>query len=76
MRKYIVLATLVTYLIWTFGGLYSPLISNSSAAPWTREKAAHLARATLFYADPQIVDRLYAAGSAGAAVDILFPSVA
>ena len=48
--------------------------TNWLSSPWTYEKANHLARKTLFWIDWENVKKLYQAGSAEAAVDILFPS--
>lgn len=47
--------------------------TDGTAANWTREKAEHLARKTLFAATPTTVDSLYSAGSAASAVNLLFP---
>lgn len=49
------------------------LTTNGSSNPWTRDKATHLARSVLFYASPEMIDTLEQAGSASAAVNILFP---
>lgn len=46
--------------------------TDSSASNWTRYKAEHLARKTLFAATPATVNALFSAGSATAAVDLLF----
>lgn len=73
MRKLFSLLLLLVYILWCIIGIYSPSVTNSSAAPWTREKALHLAKSTLFNPDTKIVDSLFAAGSASAAVQILFP---
>ncbi|MFB0965276.1 MAG: DUF1800 family protein [Patescibacteria group bacterium] len=48
--------------------------TDGTSANWTREKAEHLARKTLFAATPTMVDSLYSAGSAASAVAVLFPS--
>lgn len=48
--------------------------TDGTSANWTREKAEHLARKTLFAATPTMVDSLYSAGSAANAVALLFPS--
>lgn len=58
--------------------IFSPLLSqavttNSTASPWTREKAEHLARKALIGATPTAIDALHQAGSSTAAVNILFP---
>jgi hypothetical protein len=47
--------------------------TDSSASNWTRYKAEHLARKALFAATPAMVDALHSAGSAQAAVNLLFP---
>lgn len=47
--------------------------TDGTAANWTREKAEHLARKALFAATPSMVESLHAAGSATAAVNLLFP---
>ncbi len=49
--------------------------TDGSASGWTRDKAEHLARRTLFFPSKEVIDTLFQAGSATAAVDILFPSV-
>lgn len=49
--------------------------TGSSSLPWTREKAAFLADSVLFYADSGTIGTLYNAGSAEAAVNILFPDM-
>lgn len=50
------------------------LTTDERSSPWTREKASHLAHITLFNADKNAIDALFAAGSASAAVNILFPN--
>lgn len=47
--------------------------TDGTAANWTREKAAHLARSVLFSADKNTIDVLYNAGTVNAAINILFP---
>lgn len=47
--------------------------TNGQATPWTHEKAEHLARKALLGATSTVIDQLYNAGSAAAAVNILFP---
>ncbi len=49
--------------------------TDGKASPWTREKAAHLARSVLFHANPDIITNLHNAGTAEAAINILFPSI-
>ena len=68
-------------LLLIYMGLYSVLSpvmllavsTNGAASPWTREKAEHLARKALIGATPTMIDSLYQAGSATAAVNLLFP---
>lgn len=48
--------------------------TNWLSSPWTMAKAEHLARKALFWANPDIINSLYNAGSAQNAVEILFPS--
>lgn len=65
-------------------GIYSALSpvmlyavsTNGVASPWTREKAEHLACKALLGATPTVIDQLYQAGSATAAVNLLFPDAA
>lgn len=76
LQKFIVALMLPVFLL---GQIFVPFSSyavttDGTAANWTREKAEHLARRVLFYPTRADVDSLYAAGSAGAAVDILFPN--
>lgn len=75
MKK--VLSTLLLPII-ILSHVIAPIIhaldTNGSANPWTRDKAIHLARSVLFYASPEIIDSLEQAGSAEAAVNILFPN--
>lgn len=73
MKSYKIITLLFVYIVWTISVNFAPMGTSSSTLPWTREKAEHLARATLFYAGSGMIDSLYAAGSASAAVDILFP---
>ena len=49
------------------------VVTDGSALNWTREKAEHLARRTLMGPTNQMVTDLYNAGSATAAINILFP---
>ncbi len=50
------------------------LDTNGLSSPWTLEKAEHLAGRALIAATPEMITKLYNAGSAKNAVDILFPS--
>jgi hypothetical protein len=77
-RKYIAGILIPVFLL---GQIFVPLTTyavptDGLAANWTYAKAEHLARKVLFYPTPAEVAELYAAGSATAAVDILFPSEA
>lgn len=49
--------------------------TNGTANPWTMEKAEHLAKRALIGSNPTTILNLYNAGSATAAVNLLFPSV-
>ena len=69
----IVLFSIIFQFFFPF--LASPLTSGSTT-PWTMEKAEHLAGRTLIGATPQMIEKLYQAGSAENAVNILFPSIA
>ncbi len=53
--------------------MLSAVSTNEIASPWTYEKAEQLARKALLGATPTIINQLYQAGSAAAAVDLLFP---
>lgn len=75
-RKYIAGILIPVFL---FGQIFVPLTTHAVptdglATNWTYAKAEHLARRVLFYPTPAEVAELYNAGSAAAAVDILFPS--
>ena len=52
----------------------SALATNEQSTPWTREKAEHLARKVYFATTNERVTELYAAGSAAAAANIVFPN--
>lgn len=64
-------------------GIYSILFpvmlhavsTNGTASPWTREKAEHLARKAFIGATPAVIDQLYQAGNATAAVNLIFPDM-
>lgn len=51
----------------------SAVVTDGSATNWTRSKAEFLARKTLFGPTQTKIDQLFSAGSASAAVGILFP---
>jgi len=75
-QKYISAILLPVFIL---GQILIPMTTHAvptdgTAATWTREKAEHLARKVLFYPTPAKVTELQNAGSATAAVDILFPS--
>lgn len=74
MRRIISSIILVAYLLSSFfpTGVFA-VTTNGMASPWTRDKAVHLARAVLFDANQSVIDALSQAGSAEAAVNILFP---
>ena len=69
---------LIIALLWntTFApALLQAVETNGSATPWTLQKAEHLAKRALIWPNSEIIQQLYEAGSAQAAVDILFPSI-
>lgn len=68
----LIISTLSNYF---FVSTLNAVETNSSASPWTIEKAEHLARRALFWPNPEIINSLYDAWSSSAAVNILFPSV-
>ncbi len=64
----------IAILLQLFFSLSSQaVVTDGSALNWTREKAEHLARRTLLGPTNQMVTNLYNAGSATAAINILFP---
>lgn len=76
MKKILSMMVLFSIIFqFFFPFLASPLTSGSTT-PWTMEKAEHLAGRTLIGATPQMIEKLYQAGSAENAVNILFPSIA
>lgn len=68
-------------LLLMYMGIYSvvsPVMiyavsTDGTASPWTHAKAEQLARKALIGATPSAIDSLYQAGSATAAVNLLFP---
>lgn len=77
MKDKIVSAFLLFFLIFSYifpVSIYADA-TNGIASPWTYEKAAHLARKSLFWTTQSQIQSLYDAWSAQAAVDILFPSI-
>ena len=75
MKKILSVFIVLIYVCSNILSIATAVTTNNQASPWTREKAAHLAKITLFNADNTIVDSLFAAGSAKAALDIIFPDV-
>lgn len=73
MRKLFSIVIVVFYILNNILSIATALNTNEMASPWTREKATHLAHITLFNADKTAIDTLFAAGSASAAINILFP---
>jgi uncharacterized protein (DUF1501 family)/uncharacterized protein (DUF1800 family) len=67
---------MATLLISSNLGFYSvyAVSTNNSSAPWTIEKARHLAKKALFWATQGQINQLFAVGSATNAVNTLFPS--
>ncbi len=73
MRKILSAFIVVIYIFSNILSIATALNTDERASPWTREKATHLAHITLFNADKQIIDSLFAAGSATAAINMIFP---
>lgn len=73
MRKILSALIVVIYIFSNILSIATALNTDERSSPWTREKATHLARITLFNADKNTIDTLFAAGSASAAVNLLFP---
>lgn len=74
MKKFLSSILLVLMIL---GNITFPSISavntNGLSTPWTREKATHLAKSVLLYADSGTINQLVQAGSAEAAINLLFP---
>lgn len=77
MKKLLAFLLVFTFLFQSLSFEVLAVETNNSATPWTWEKAEHLARRALFRVTPETVQALYDAGSAEAAVDIIFtePSI-
>ncbi len=73
MRKILSAIIVTIYLFSNVFTITTALNTDERSNPWTRDKATHLARITLFNADKNTIDTLVAAGSASAAVNLLFP---
>ncbi len=73
MKKILSVFIVLIYVCSNILSIATAVTTNNQASPWTREKAAHLAKITLFNADNTIIDSLFAAWSAKAALDIIFP---
>jgi hypothetical protein len=73
MKKILSALLIFTYLLSNVVSTAIAVNTDERASPWTREKAAHLAKIALFSADKAKVDSLFAAGSAAAAVNLIFP---
>ncbi len=74
MRKIISVFIVLIYICSNLLSVALALNTDERSSPWTREKASHLAHITLFNADKNAIDALFAAGSASAALNILFPN--
>ena len=73
MRKILSVFIVIFYVLNNILSIATALTTNGQASPWTREKATHLAQITLFNANKATIDALYNAGSATAAVNMIFP---
>lgn len=73
MRKILSAFLVVIYIFSNILSIATALNTDERSSPWTREKATHLAQITLFNADKNAIDALFAAGSASAAVNLIFP---
>ncbi len=58
MKKFKTLLLLAFYILWSISLNINPQITSGVNTPWTREKAEHLARATLFNVDSSLIDTL------------------
>lgn len=74
MRKFLSVLIVLFYILQNILSIAVAVNTDNRASPWTREKAAHLAEITLFNADKTVIDSLFAAGSAIAAVNMIFPN--
>ena len=81
MKKVILFKKFLSFflIISLFSNFIVPSLNavdtNWTSTPWTLEKATHLAKRVLIWPNPDIIQTLYEAWSAQAAVNILFPSV-
>ena len=73
LRKILALAIVLIVSADTLILPVAAVQTDGTAKNWTRIKAEQLARKTLWGPTPSIIDTLYNAGSAVAAVNILFP---
>jgi len=73
MKKILSALIVLFYILHNILSIAVAVNTDGKASPWTREKAAHLAEITLFNADKTVIDSLFAAGSASAAVNLIFP---
>jgi hypothetical protein len=73
LKKIIASSICIVVLLQISSGAMNALQSSGSAPPWTRDTAEHLARRAVFAPTPNLVESLYQAGSASAAVALLFP---
>ncbi len=73
LKKVVALTSVTTILFASVVPTTLAVSTNNLGTPWTREKAEHLARKVLFAPISSKIDQLYMAGSADAAVALLFP---
>lgn len=75
MKKILSMMVLFSIIFQVFSPFLGFSLTSGSSTPWTIQKAEHLAGRALIGATPQMIEKLYQAGSAENAVNILFPSI-
>jgi hypothetical protein len=76
IRRFCALALAFFLLFFQTAAPALALMADGRSDPWTLDKAAHLANRVYYAATADEIDRLFAAGSARAAVDLVFPDAA
>jgi hypothetical protein len=61
MKKLLSSIVVLFYIFYSVISVVLAVNTDERSAPWTREKAAHLAKITLFNPSKQTIDTLYAA---------------
>ena len=74
MKKFLSFLLVIVYVLVNVFSIARAVNTNEQSSPWTREKAAHLAKITLLNPDKNQIDSLFNAGSATAAIDLIFPN--